>query len=191
MNYLNHQKGFTIIETLVAIAVLMIAIVGPLTVVEQALNQANYSRDQMIASYLAQDAMESIRNIRDNNLLAGNSSGTSWLAGLSACTPTSLCGIETAPDPTFSGSPIFTCTSQQACPLYIDQQTSVNGGFYTSVPGSVGTLNLPTVFTRTFSITSPSNGLNDAAMVSVTVGWVSGTQTDQVNIQDMLFNVPR
>src|SRR5579872_5742052 len=101
MNYLNHQKGFTIIETLVAIAVLMIAIVGPLTIAEQALTQATFSKDQMIASYLAEDAMESIRNIRDNNLLTGN--GTSWLSGLSGCTASSLCGIETAPDVHFTG----------------------------------------------------------------------------------------
>ncbi len=64
---LNNDSGFTIVETLIAIAVLMIAIAGPLVIASKGLTAALYSKDQMIASFLAQESMEVIKNIRDVN----------------------------------------------------------------------------------------------------------------------------
>ena len=46
----SSQKGFTIIETLIAITVLMIAVAGPLSVASKGLLSAQISKDQMIAS---------------------------------------------------------------------------------------------------------------------------------------------
>src|ERR1035437_9310157 len=74
------SSGFTLVETLVAIAILMIAIAGPLTVAEKGLSASIYARDQLMASYLAQDAMESIKNVVDSNELAKANGGTVlWL----------------------------------------------------------------------------------------------------------------
>ena len=67
-------------ETIVAIAILLISIAGPLTVAEKALTEAVSSQDQMTASYLAQDLMEYVKNVRDDNLL--NNSANGWLTGL-------------------------------------------------------------------------------------------------------------
>ena len=60
----NHSKkaGFTIIETLVAIAILMIAISGPLVVATKSLTAATRAKNQSVASFLAQEGMELIRN---------------------------------------------------------------------------------------------------------------------------------
>ena len=68
----TKNTGFTLVETLVAIAILMIAIAGPLTVAEKGLSAAIYARDKLIGSYLAQDGMEAIKNIVDTNELNGN-----------------------------------------------------------------------------------------------------------------------
>src|ERR1035437_7381734 len=77
---LSNSSGFTLVETLVAIAILMIAIAGPLTVAEKGLSASIYARDQLMASYLAQDAMESIKNIVDSNELdKANGGTTDWL----------------------------------------------------------------------------------------------------------------
>ena len=67
-NNFNLNRGFTLIETLVSVAILMVAIAGPLTIANQALTAALGSRNAMIATYLALDGMESIKNIKDNNL---------------------------------------------------------------------------------------------------------------------------
>jgi prepilin-type N-terminal cleavage/methylation domain-containing protein len=69
----HNKKGFTLIETLVAISILMISITGPMVFAAQGLQASMYARDQITAFYLAQDAVETVRNIRDNYAL--------WLQG--------------------------------------------------------------------------------------------------------------
>jgi prepilin-type N-terminal cleavage/methylation domain-containing protein len=63
------ERGFTILETLVAISILVIAITGPLAIISQSLRASFFARDQITAFYLAQEAIEYIRNQRDTNTL--------------------------------------------------------------------------------------------------------------------------
>ncbi len=77
MNFTNNEfkrigrktnapsKAFTLIETLMAVAVLMIAIAGPLVVANNGLVAALYAKDQSIATSLAQEGMEMVRNVKD------------------------------------------------------------------------------------------------------------------------------
>lgn len=60
--FIMKNKGFTIIETLVAITILMIAVAGPLTIAQKSLMASIYARDQIVASYLAQEVMEEYKN---------------------------------------------------------------------------------------------------------------------------------
>lgn len=68
-NIINNKKGFTIIETLVAVTILMISIAGPLTIAQKSLMAAIYAKDQVIASFLAQQKIEEIKNRRDTYFL--------------------------------------------------------------------------------------------------------------------------
>ncbi len=61
-----QHKGFTLIETFVAITVLMIAVLGPMTLLSRALQESRYLRDQMTASYLAQEGVELMIDNRNN-----------------------------------------------------------------------------------------------------------------------------
>lgn len=65
----KQERGFTLIETLIAITVLMLAVVQPMTLTAQALKAAYYSRDQVTASSLAQEAIEAVRGARDAQIL--------------------------------------------------------------------------------------------------------------------------
>ena len=82
-------SGFTLVEALVAISILMIAIASPMTLAQKGLSTATLSKDQMIASFLAQDAIEAIRNVRDQ-IAVSQTNGGDWLGNspllsLSAC----------------------------------------------------------------------------------------------------------
>ena len=82
----NFKKsGFTLIEALVAIGILMVAIAGPMTLTQKSLSTATESKNQMIAGELVQDAMESVKNIRDT-IAIRNTSGD-WLLGTNETGP--------------------------------------------------------------------------------------------------------
>lgn len=75
---LNPSSGFSLLETLVAISILMMTIVGPLSLASKGIVFADYVKDEIAGFYLAQEAIEAIRNIRDSNI----KNNSSWLASI-------------------------------------------------------------------------------------------------------------
>jgi type II secretory pathway pseudopilin PulG len=93
----KHNIGFTLIETLVAITILVTATAGPMVVASQGAQLGRHSKDQMVASYLAQDAIEYVRYV----IATGSEAGLSRDAVLSVnylnrCTGTNVCQIDTS-----------------------------------------------------------------------------------------------
>lgn len=86
---LKASSGFTLIETLVAITLLVIAITGPLQIASNALNSAFYARDEITSYYLAVEAIEYIKNSRDSlfmsDIFSEVGSASPWLRGLDSC----------------------------------------------------------------------------------------------------------
>jgi type II secretory pathway pseudopilin PulG len=76
---LSNQKGFTLVETLVGISVLIVAITATFTAAQAGLSSSIESKDQVIAYFLGQEAVEAVRNARDDNALMGQA----WLTGVS------------------------------------------------------------------------------------------------------------
>jgi prepilin-type N-terminal cleavage/methylation domain-containing protein len=99
--YIHKEGGFTLIETLVAISILLVSVVTPLVGVSQSITASILARDEITAFYLAQDAIEYIRNIRDSNTIAMRTDpNVEWddnLLGVS-CTTTAPCVINTVDD---------------------------------------------------------------------------------------------
>ena len=152
------QAGFTLVETLVAISILMLAVTGPLYFASESLKAATYARDQITAFYLAQDAFEQIRKIRDDNLSGNNN----WYASLDNClsgcrvNPTGLAGFYTL-DSNLADTHLY---------------RSSDGIYSHNANGT------KTVFERVVKI-EPNDGTSwsDATemKVTVTISWVSGT----------------
>jgi prepilin-type N-terminal cleavage/methylation domain-containing protein len=78
-----QQKGFTLLETLVAVFILTLALTGPIYIATLAIRSSIESRDNISAYYLAEEAIEVVRNQRDEkSLLATEDDATSWTYGI-------------------------------------------------------------------------------------------------------------
>lgn len=79
---LQVQKGFTLLESIIAIGIFTVGISVSINLISSSLTNAGVrTRDKIIAGYLAQEGIEAVRSIRDNNWIAGNS----WLANITSC----------------------------------------------------------------------------------------------------------
>src|SRR3989344_1070881 len=68
-NFQKQTRGFTLIETIVALAVLLAAIVGPVALITKGLVDVTFAKNKLIALHLAQEGIELVRIQRDNNIL--------------------------------------------------------------------------------------------------------------------------
>lgn len=92
---IHTQQGFTILETLIAIFILVLSLTGPLVFAQNGLRTSRLARDQVTAFLLAQDVIESIKNLRDQNGLTNQP----WLTGLEPCIGDGTsCSIDTTFD---------------------------------------------------------------------------------------------
>lgn len=99
MNNIKQKRAFTLVETLVAIAVLMIAIAGPLTVSSQAYTAALDAKNQTVATFLAQATIEYINYTKNNNWISNP-----WPPSImSSCTISNPCNKDST---VFNGSSI-------------------------------------------------------------------------------------
>lgn len=62
----HTQSGYSLVEALVAISVLLIAIVGPMTIAAQGIKSSQFALEQNTAFFLAQEGIEAIFAIRNN-----------------------------------------------------------------------------------------------------------------------------
>jgi prepilin-type N-terminal cleavage/methylation domain-containing protein len=172
MNFLLHKKkrsvgGFTLIETLVAIAILMTVIAAPLTAANKGLGTALNARDQLTASLLAQDVVEYVKNIKSVNFAEDPDT---WLDGLSGCTENSICRLDSTRFFGTVGSGITQCgvaaTSVDSCPVWID-----NSGYRQPDPGGNSS---QSAFNRGFYLVGQPVGSTTKRKIYVIVSWVSG-----------------
>src|SRR3989338_5015518 len=158
----SNREGFTLVETIVAIAILAIAMVGPLSLAQRGLNASIYARDQITSFYLAQEAIEYVRNRRDTNNLNSLSGGALWLSGLDNCIG-KPCGIDSSIDP-LVGAQTVDCNmlpfDSRRCLLVFNPTTGIYG-VYGLRKNPDWTLPSPwrvTTFNRTMQITRVTVG---------------------------------
>ena len=67
----HHQKGFSLLELLAAVFVLSIALVAIMNLIPRIFFYNDFISNKLIASYLSQEGIELVRNIRDTNWING------------------------------------------------------------------------------------------------------------------------
>lgn len=184
MEIRKKSKGFTILETLVAIFILTLSITGPLVFAQSGLRASFLARDQITAFYLAQDAIETIKNKRDQNILDGNF----WLDGMIPCDydyDKRSCNINTT-----TAAPEFVSCSGNGyeCQPLQYTESGVNKGFFTVESGT------DSQFTRTVYLYQFRGGdgykSGQEAQIVVMVTWTSKAMsgTRKIVVQENIFN---
>lgn len=69
-NIFKNKNGFTLIEALVSVALILIAVTGPLSLTLSSVTTIIQSKNRVIASYLAEEVVENFRNYRDSFSMA-------------------------------------------------------------------------------------------------------------------------
>ncbi|MBU0707793.1 hypothetical protein KKG41_05480 [Patescibacteria group bacterium] len=85
MRHKKNQKGITILETIIAIFVIMVGITSAVVLIIASTSAARKTKNELIASNLARETIEVIRNKRDSNWLkieSGELASSMWDDGL-------------------------------------------------------------------------------------------------------------
>lgn len=191
----SHSKGFTLLETLVAVAILMIAIGSAFGLAPQGLMGARFAKNQTTANYLAQDALETVHNIRDNSMFfsPNPSDPFNWLSGLSECQGKNWCTVDSV------DNTLNVCLgsgSNVSCPP-LDMIQTVDGGVaYGNGPLFSKDPTVQTsIFTRRVNISSVVNDVvapgntDTEVLVTVRVEWQEGAlKKRQTQMTETLFD---
>jgi prepilin-type N-terminal cleavage/methylation domain-containing protein len=168
----NTNGGFSLLESMVAITILLVAVVGPLSTIGNSLSQIYIARDQMVAINLAQEGIEAVRQIRDSNMIKGwneTTRATLWNSG------------------ELASSDFFSIEIQSGAPQLIPSTTAgiiLRKDLNTGVYGNSGT---ETRFRRVIQIETISP---DEAKITSTVFWkTSGGTEKRIDVTESLFGI--
>jgi prepilin-type N-terminal cleavage/methylation domain-containing protein len=181
----NESLGFTLVETLVAVSIFSIALLGLMSVLVQSISTITYAKQKMVATYLAQEGIEYIRNIRDTYVLYSSTSQNGWNAfnnGLSPCTGPNGCyfnadNIFTLPQPPMPiTQTVFTSCISSVCQDLAYDNTTGTYGYTTGTDSGLS---------RKIQVNQVNaNEIN----VSSAVFWKQGSVTYNVVFSENLFN---
>jgi len=175
----NGKNGFSLVETLVAIFILAMAITSAMAVAQSSLLASFFARDRVTAYFLAQEAVEVVKNIRDENRLENRDNPNNLISWSSRITDLSCkendlpCGVDI-----INNSVIKCADFDDGCRL----KREANGIFNHSSSGD------DTRFTRTVEIESVG-GTDDEIKVTVTVSWPQAlNQNKNFVMTEHIFN---
>ena len=170
------NQGFTIIEVLFAIFVLTVGAVGAFALTSQVISTSSAPSSQLVASYLAQEGIEVIRNIRDSNLLAIHKGGAIlWT------------------DQLLNVSCEQTAGSDKYYEYEIDHASSSNLDCYASTllkrdsSGYSYGASIDTVFTRKVTV-DPDETDPNILVITAEVFWQEESEIESVTVSNNLYN---
>lgn len=168
----NKNRGFSLLESMVAITILLVAVVGPLSTIGDSLSQIYIARDQMVAINLAQEGIEAVRQVRDSNMIKGWNETT-------RTTPWNTGGLD--------ASGFYSVDLESETPRL---EVAVATGIILKKDlstGAYGSSGVDTKFRRVIQIETTSP---DEAKVTSTVLWkTSGGSERKIDVTESLFGI--
>ncbi len=161
------SKSFTLIEIIVAIFLVTVGAGAAFNVIQTTTSFTSVASDQLTASYLAQEGIEVVRNIRDSNWLEQRTNpAIFWDDGISIAEGYNL-DYQSASFPDIS------------CSLGAEGFLKFDGNFYNCSTGQ------ESKFKRKITVEKPQA---DKMTVSVEVSWLERGRPHQVTAQTNLYN---
>ena len=159
------NKGFSLIEVITSIFILTVGIGGAFSLIYQTLAAVYTVRSELTASFLAQEGVEVVKNLRDNAWLESRAAtSTSWLINLA----------EAGGDYELDYSTQSLSQAYDAGHMKID-----SSGFFNYSTGDT------TSFTRKISLTNVSTS---TVKVVVTVGWQAAGRSRSLEVVENISN---
>ena len=169
----KDQRGQAIVESIVAITVLIMVFVGVWGLLSSSFRFNRYIADNYTATYLAAEGIEVVKNLLDANVI----NRRSWSCGFAS-------GDYELVYDTLS---TMDCDASALSPnldrkLFLDSAS----GLYTY--NTTGTTGLPTDFTRLIKIAVDTAGNPQEIHVNSIVSWRQGFSQKNVDLEDRFFN---
>lgn len=163
LSQIQKGAGFTLIEVLVTIFVVTVGIGGVFVLVQRSASTASVVQSQLVASYLAQEGIEIVRNIRDTNHVTIFNTGIgNWDDNLTSCSS----GCEADWD-------------DATLTAFGDRFLNIAANRYTYDAGT------QTIFKREITIDTSAP---DILRVSIEVRWADRGVTRSVTVSGNLYN---
>ncbi len=184
--FFSKNKGFTLVEALVAVAIFTVSVLALMVVLSDSVANTAYAKKKIIATYLAQEGIEYMRNLRDTYVLYQSSTSDGWndfKVKVSPC-DTELLAVCYFDDQNLNFSSqikpitaidIFSCTNADCPYLLYDKVT----GRYNYATGAI------TDLIREIRITNTNS---DEMRVVSTVSWTQGSGKYEITLSANLFN---
>ena len=169
----KFNRAFTLVEALVALSILIVGIISGFILVTKALYNVTIIQDRLTASFLAQEGIELVRQIRDTNYLKTlGGASTDWDDNLKTD------GDYLIAADIYTGTVILPLPPWQDKSLYYHPSS----GLYNYDNTGDAT---PTVFKRKMNITHVSS---DEIRVQSIMNWKSRNINFSFTVEDHLFN---
>jgi Tfp pilus assembly protein PilV len=166
MDFKFKKDGFTIIEAIVAIFILTTGILGAFSFISHFTEYSSISTMRLTASYLAQEGVEIIKNIRDSNFIDGNYS-VDWNEGFA-----------TSSD--WEGEADY--TNDNSLDSYSNTYLNIDvNGFYSYGAGS------QSLFKRKITI---GTSTASSTYITVEVSWSEKGRNHNVAVEEEIYSWP-
>jgi prepilin-type N-terminal cleavage/methylation domain-containing protein len=179
----KNEKGFTLVETLVAVAIFATSITGLISITARGINDTVFVKNKLTASYLAQEGVEIIRSMRDTSALVSLDASywsefitsPGYIDSCYSTNGTNSCYI----DGSAQALVALPCSDEGVCPVMKYNQDQNSYG-YSSLEDSI--------FTRKITIVPVGGSGSSEILINSEVSWTQGSRTFTTSFQYNLFN---
>ncbi len=191
-NFPQKNSGFTLIETVVALSVLLAALTGPVALITRGVLSFSFSKNKLVAVNLAQEGIELMRLVREDNIICDILNGpAAWNWNRD---PEGGNLTRTAREADALSSVTLTCGSSSISvprlPVFTNQPLRLNAatGIYSYGAGD------ETIFRRKIEINVPPDEpdgdipSSDQMDLIVTVEWNERGISRNVTLRERLYN---